>query len=82
MSGKKKNTTFNRLEIAIGLRFCRLTGGSLHLLPAIACLFYPILFVSGNTDASVLEPKGYDSLTSSTCEPPWGVESRITVSAR
>lgn len=39
-------------------------------------------FVSSKTDVSVLNPQGYDSLTLSTCEPPWGVESRITVSAR
>lgn len=38
--------------------------------------------VNSPTDISVLYPKGYDSLTLSTCEPPWGLGSRLTISAR
>ena len=38
--------------------------------------------VNSPTDISVLYPKGYDSLTLSTCEPPWQLSSRLTINAR
>ncbi len=33
-------------------------------------------------DISVTYPRGYDSITLSTCDPPWSTERRLTVSAR
>jgi sortase A len=33
-------------------------------------------------DVSVIRPKGYDSITFSTCDPPWGVNTRIIISAK
>jgi len=34
------------------------------------------------TEVSVLRPRGYDSVTLSTCDPPWGLETRIIIFAR
>ncbi len=34
------------------------------------------------TDVGVLKARGYDSLTLSTCDPPWDLQTRIIVSGR
>lgn len=34
------------------------------------------------TEVSVLNPKGYDSITLSTCNPTWQVDTRMIISAR
>ncbi|MCL4474382.1 MAG: class E sortase [Actinobacteria bacterium] len=34
------------------------------------------------TEVSVLNPKGYDSITLSTCDPPWDMQTRIIISGR
>lgn len=33
-------------------------------------------------EVSVLNPRGYDSVTLSTCDPPWGLSTRIIIFAR
>jgi len=33
------------------------------------------------TDVGVLKPRGYDSVTLSTCDPPWDLQTRIIISA-
>lgn len=38
--------------------------------------------VNSPTDVHVILPKGYETITLSTCDPPWGLSSRLTVSAR
>jgi len=35
-----------------------------------------------NTEVSVLRPKGYDSVTLSTCDPPWQLDTRMIISAK
>lgn len=34
------------------------------------------------TEVSVLKPRGYDSVTLSTCDPPWDLETRIIIFAK
>lgn len=34
------------------------------------------------TEVSVLKPRGYDSVTLSTCDPPWGLSTRIIIFAK
>jgi sortase A len=34
------------------------------------------------TEVSVLRPRGYDSVTLSTCDPPWGLSTRIIIFAK
>ncbi len=34
------------------------------------------------TEVSVLNPRGYDSVTLSTCDPPWDLKTRLIVFAR
>ncbi len=34
------------------------------------------------SEVSVLKPRGYDSVTLSTCDPPWGLSTRIIIFAR
>ena len=38
--------------------------------------------VNSPEDVSVILPRGYESLTLSTCDPPWGLSSRLTIGAR
>ena len=35
-----------------------------------------------DNEVSVLKPKGYDSVTLSTCDPPWQLDTRMIVSAK
>jgi len=34
------------------------------------------------TEVSVLQPRGYDSVTLATCDPPWQMQTRIIIFAR
>ncbi|MDO8736485.1 MAG: class E sortase [Thermoleophilia bacterium] len=35
-----------------------------------------------NTEVSVLKPRGYDSVTLSTCDPPWQLDTRMIIFAK